>query len=74
MFKQYPDVLTVQNVAHALGIGKNQAYELVRTRQIACIRVGRKYCIPKPCLIDYVLSARYKARSAAAGNSLSRKE
>lgn len=60
MFSKYPDVLTVDNLAEALGIGKNTAYELVRTRQIASIRIGRKYCIPKVYLIDYIQGSRYK--------------
>lgn len=60
MFNQYPDILSVENLATALGIGKNAAYALVRTKTIGSIRVGRKYCIPKVCLIDYIQSARFK--------------
>lgn len=60
MFSKYPDVLTVENLAEALGIGRNAAYELVRTRQIASIRVGRTYRIPKLYLIDYIQGSRYK--------------
>lgn len=60
MFSKYPDVLTVENLAEALDIGRNAAYELVRTRQIASIRVGRTYRIPKLYLIDYIQGSRYK--------------
>ena len=59
MFKEYPDILTVEQMAQALRIGRNSAYQLIRNKEILCKRVGRKIIIPKCCLIDYVLSARY---------------
>lgn len=59
MFKEYPDVLTVEQMAHALGIGINSAYRLVKDRKIGCVRVGKKILIPKMCVADYLTSARY---------------
>lgn len=59
MFKEYPDVLTVEQMAHALGIGINSAYRLVKERKIGCVRVGKKILIPKVCVVDYLTSARY---------------
>lgn len=59
MFKQYPDIMSVAQVAEALGIGRNTAYRLVREREIGSKRIGTKIIVPKSCLIDYVLSARY---------------
>ena len=59
MFNQYPDVLTVEQLAEALGIGKNKAYELVKQRVIGSVRVGRRILVPKKCLIDYLDAARY---------------
>lgn len=59
MFKEYPDILTVSQAAKALGIGRNAVYQLVHTHQIGCKRIGTKFIIPKACLIDFVLSARY---------------
>ena len=59
MFKECPDVLTPKQVAKALGISKNSVYRLISSRALGCKRIGRKIIIPKPCLIDYVLSARY---------------
>ena len=55
MFKEYPDILTVHQLAEALRI--NSAYRLVNQRVIGCKRVGRKILVPKQCLIDYVRSA-----------------
>lgn len=59
MFNQYPDVLTVQQVAEALRIGRGAAYKLVNEKIIGSVRIGKKIRIPKQCLIEYVQSARY---------------
>ncbi len=63
MFNEYPDVLTVEQTATALGIGKNKAYELLKDRVIGSKRIGRKIIIPKCCLIDYIQSSRYNIRA-----------
>lgn len=63
MFNKYPDVLTVEQLAEALGIGKNKAYELINNRVIGYKRIGRKILIPKCCLVDYMQSASYNIRA-----------
>ena len=59
MFDKYPDVLTIPQVAEALGIGRNTAYRLAKEQEIGTIHIGRKIIIPKVCLIDFISSARY---------------
>ena len=59
MFNQDPDVLTVQQVAEALRIGRGAAYKLVNERTIGSVRIGNKIRVPKQCLIEYMQSARY---------------
>jgi len=59
MFSDYSDVMTVEDVASALRIGKNSVYALLQSHAIGSRRIGRKYLIPKSCVIDYVQSARY---------------
>lgn len=59
MFKEYPDIMTVPQVAEALGIGTNTAYRLIKNKEIGCKHIGRIIKVPKKCLMDYVLSARY---------------
>ena len=59
MFNQYPDVLTVQQVAEALRIGRGAAYKLVNERTIGSVRIGNKFRVPKQCLIEFMQSARY---------------
>jgi excisionase family DNA binding protein len=57
--KDYPDVLTVMQMAEILGIGKNSAYALVQTGTIGHLKIGRKYLIPKRCVVDYLNASRY---------------
>jgi len=59
MFNSYPDVLTVPQMATALGIGLNKAYEMLRDGFIGHKRIGKRYIIPKQCVVDYLQSSRY---------------
>lgn len=45
-----PDVLAVPDVARVLRIGRNQAYELVRSRTIPSVRIGRSIRVPRTAL------------------------
>ncbi len=62
MFDEYNDIMTVKDVASALGIGLNSAYKLINDRIIGSKRIGRKIIVPKICLINYVKSAQYIVR------------
>lgn len=57
--KQYPDVLTINDLMQILHIGKNTAYYLVKKNIIHAHRIGRCYRIPKCCVYDYLKSAQY---------------
>lgn len=58
MFKEYPDIMTIPQVAKALGIGTKAVYALVNNHEIGCKRIGRTIKVPKFCLEDYIRSAR----------------
>ena len=58
MFREYPDILTVAQVAQALGIGKKAVYDLVNKKILGALRVGRTIKIPKFALEEYVKTAR----------------
>lgn len=45
--EELPLVLRVEDLSKALGIGRNTAYELVRSGQIRSIRIGRQLRIPR---------------------------
>lgn len=50
-------VLTVEDLARILAISKNTAYELVRSRKIRSVKIGRTYRIPRSALQEYLNSA-----------------
>lgn len=58
MFKEYPDILTIPQVAQALGIGRKAAYDLVNNKILGALRVGRTIKVPKFSLEEYVKTAR----------------
>lgn len=51
---ELPLVLHVEDLMPILGIGRNTAYELVRSGQIRSIRVGRQLRVPKDAVIDFL--------------------
>lgn len=59
LFKEYPDILTIPQVAQALGIGRKAAYTLVKDKKLGAIRVGRTIKVPKFSLEEFVKTARY---------------
>ena len=63
MFKEYPDVMTPQQAAEALGVNVKSVYALIHDQLLGYKRIGRKYLIPKMCLQQYVRSAQYTVKS-----------
>lgn len=57
MLENYPDVLTVRQLAEILGVGINMAYKLVKDESIRSRRLGRTIRIPKVCLVEYLNSS-----------------
>lgn len=51
-------VLTPQDVMDILGIGKNSAYELLKSGQLKGFRVGRSWRVPVKALEDFMYSRR----------------
>lgn len=49
-----PLVFDVDQLAKILSIGKNMAYELVRSGQVRSIKVGRCYRIPKAAIDEFL--------------------
>lgn len=52
-----PLVLTVDDLARLFCIGKNSAYELVRSGRIRSIQIGRAYRITRTALSDFLLNS-----------------
>jgi len=51
---ELPVTLRVEDLMPLLGIGRNTAYELIRSRQIRSIRVGRQIRIPREALLEFL--------------------
>ena len=57
-YDELPLTLRVEDLMPILDIGRNTAYELVRSKQIYSVKIGRQLRIPKQALIDYLTSSR----------------
>ena len=64
LFSQYPDIMSINELRSALGIGRTKAYELVNTGEIRSIKVGKAIRIPKTSLLDYVKGSGYNVDHA----------
>ena len=53
-FKDYPDVLTVQQTAELLSVCKNTIYKLIRENELPCRRIGSAIRIRKTDVIGYM--------------------
>ena len=49
-----PMTLRVEELMPILGIGRNTAYELIRSGQIRSIRIGRQSRIPRDALLEFL--------------------
>ncbi len=54
VLKEYPDILTVEEMSRALGVSTKTGYKLIRENKIEFIKVGRSYRIPKANLLSYM--------------------
>ncbi|MFC5532228.1 helix-turn-helix domain-containing protein [Cohnella yongneupensis] len=56
MFTEYDDVITLSDMMEILAIGRNKAYDLLRSGQIKSFKIGKAYRIPKSCIEEYILA------------------
>lgn len=57
---ELPLVLRVEDLIPILDIGRNTAYELVRSGQIRSVKVGRQIRVPRDAVVDF-LQGRMKS-------------
>jgi excisionase family DNA binding protein len=54
MFKNYPEIITVDELQEILFIGKNQAYNLLRRREIQAVKIGKVWRIPIRAVFEFL--------------------
>lgn len=60
-FKDYPDIVNVEQMTEMLKIGRNTAYKLLDNNEIKSIRIGRTHRIPKMNVIAYLNRSMLRA-------------
>jgi excisionase family DNA binding protein len=53
VFKEYPDVVNVEQMSEMIGISSKTACRILRRNEIDHFKVGRTYKIPKIHIIAY---------------------
>lgn len=54
------DLISIDELCQRLMIGKNTAYRLLNTDEIAAFRIGRSWKIPLKSVNDYIANNSYK--------------
>ena len=60
-FDTMPLVLSVEDIADTLAIGRNKAYALVNTGAIRALKIGQHYRIPRDAFIEFVKNGEKSA-------------
>lgn len=58
-FRDYPDVVSFDQMREMLHIGRNKAYSLIEQKKIRSIRIGRRHKIPKISVIEFLNQDSY---------------
>lgn len=54
ILQSYQDILIFDELLEILNIGANTTYNLLKSKKIYNIKVGKEYKIPKLCVIDFL--------------------
>ena len=55
VLKEYPDILSFEQMCKVLDISPKTGYKLLRDKKITCLKVGRAYRIPKTHILTYLM-------------------
>ena len=59
-FRDYPDVLSVDQAGELLGVSVKQVYRLLKKQAIPSVRIGRSHRIAKSSLVDFIRGGKQK--------------
>ena len=54
MLKDYPDVMSIEQMCEILSISTKTGYRILREGKICCLKVGRAYRIPKAHIFTFL--------------------
>ena len=54
ILKEYPYMVTVEEMSKALGVSSKTGYQLLRENKVEHLKVGRAYRVPKIHLLSYL--------------------
>jgi len=57
MYENISEILTVEEVAEMLYIGKNTVYKLLDSGELSAFRIGRVWKIPRDSIEEFILKA-----------------
>ena len=57
---QLPELMTIKELQNYLGIGKDKAYALVKSKSFPALKVGGRYYIMKPEFVSWLERQRGK--------------
>ena len=58
MFPGYPDAVSLQQAAEMLVLNRHTVGELIRSRRLFALKIGRTYRIPKLSVIEFLLTGQ----------------
>jgi excisionase family DNA binding protein len=64
MLKDYPDVLSFEQMCRALSVSPKTGYKLLQDEKLIGIKIGRAYRIPKIHMIAYLMNGNQKSETA----------
>lgn len=64
VLKEYPDILSPEETAKALGVSTKTVYRLLHNNTISHIKMGRTYKVPKAHLLLYLRLVNQEVRTA----------
>lgn len=54
MYEHIPDVMSVEQVASILKVGKRSVYNAISNKELRAKKIGKRFIVPKHCLLDYL--------------------
>ena len=54
LFREYNDVVTIEDIMKMLHLGRTTVYELLKSGVISSVKIGKKYIVPKQSIINFI--------------------